>query len=176
MAEQVFLQPFTQSSAQVASHVFLHVPTQFPLQVFDCCALPLQALPQVVVHVDWHVLLHDVAQVFLQTPVQEPSVQVVFCSIRAVPTQSLEQEPAQASSHSPLQSLQPPHDVIDAMKVGPAIVLGHSWAGALALALALDHPARVSGLVLAAPVAMPTKSASRRFSTGDALPTEARAV
>ncbi|WP_449411483.1 alpha/beta fold hydrolase [Methylobacterium komagatae] len=46
-------------------------------------------------------------------------------------------------------------DALDAMKVGPAIVLGHSWAGALALALALDHPARVSGLVLAAPVAMP---------------------
>lgn len=41
------------------------------------------------------------------------------------------------------------------MRVGPAIVLGHSWAGALALALALDHPERVSGLVLAAPVGMP---------------------
>jgi pimeloyl-ACP methyl ester carboxylesterase len=41
------------------------------------------------------------------------------------------------------------------MDVGPAIVLGHSWAGSLALALALDHPERVSALVLAAPVAMP---------------------
>lgn len=41
------------------------------------------------------------------------------------------------------------------MGVGPAIVFGHSWAGSLALALALDHPARVSALVLAAPVAMP---------------------
>lgn len=41
------------------------------------------------------------------------------------------------------------------MGVGPAIVFGHSWAGSLALALALDHPERVSALVLAAPVAMP---------------------
>ena len=41
------------------------------------------------------------------------------------------------------------------MGIGPAIVFGHSWAGALALALALDHPDRVSALALAAPVAMP---------------------
>jgi len=41
------------------------------------------------------------------------------------------------------------------MRVGPAIVLGHSWSGALATAIALDHPERVAGLVLAAPVAMP---------------------
>lgn len=46
-------------------------------------------------------------------------------------------------------------DALAAMKIGPAIVLGHSWAGTLALALALDHPERVSGLVLAAPVGMP---------------------
>jgi pimeloyl-ACP methyl ester carboxylesterase len=41
------------------------------------------------------------------------------------------------------------------MGVGPALVFGHSWAGSLALALALDHPERVSALALAAPVAMP---------------------
>lgn len=41
------------------------------------------------------------------------------------------------------------------MGVGPAIVFGHSWAGSLALALALDYPERVSALALAAPVAMP---------------------
>lgn len=44
---------------------------------------------------------------------------------------------------------------LERMGIGPAIVLGHSWSGALALALALDHPERVSGLVLAAPVALP---------------------
>ena len=44
---------------------------------------------------------------------------------------------------------------LERMGVGPAIVLGHSWSGALALRLALDHPGRVAGLALAAPVAMP---------------------
>ena len=36
--------------------------------------------------------------------------------------------------------------------VGRAIIVGHSWAGALAAALALDYPERVAGLVLLAPV------------------------
>ena len=46
-------------------------------------------------------------------------------------------------------------EALSRMGIGPALIVGHSWAGALALALALDHPERVSGLVLAAPVAMP---------------------
>lgn len=46
-------------------------------------------------------------------------------------------------------------DALDAMGVGPAIILGHSWSGALALRMALDRPERVAGLVLAAPIAMP---------------------
>lgn len=39
--------------------------------------------------------------------------------------------------------------------VGPALIVGHSWGGALAAALALDHPERVAGLVLLAPAVMP---------------------
>jgi len=39
--------------------------------------------------------------------------------------------------------------------VGRAIVVGHSWAGALAAALALDYSERVAGLVLLAPVTHP---------------------
>ena len=39
--------------------------------------------------------------------------------------------------------------------VGKAIVVAHSWSGALALRIALDHPERVAGLVMLAPVAYP---------------------
>ena len=39
--------------------------------------------------------------------------------------------------------------------VARAIVVGHSWSGALAAALALDFPERVAGLVLLAPVTHP---------------------
>lgn len=39
--------------------------------------------------------------------------------------------------------------------VSRAIVVGHSWAGALAAALALDFPERVAGLALLAPVTHP---------------------
>lgn len=42
-----------------------------------------------------------------------------------------------------------------ALGIDRAIVLGHSWSGALATAIALDHPERVAGLVLVAPAAMP---------------------
>lgn len=37
----------------------------------------------------------------------------------------------------------------------PAIVVAHSWSGALALRIALDHPDRVAGLMMLAPVAYP---------------------
>jgi pimeloyl-ACP methyl ester carboxylesterase len=39
--------------------------------------------------------------------------------------------------------------------VPKAIVVGHSWAGAVATTLAMDHPERVAGLVLLAPVSHP---------------------
>jgi pimeloyl-ACP methyl ester carboxylesterase len=39
--------------------------------------------------------------------------------------------------------------------VSRAIVVGHSWSGALAAALALDFPERVAGLALLAPVTHP---------------------
>jgi pimeloyl-ACP methyl ester carboxylesterase len=44
---------------------------------------------------------------------------------------------------------------LDGRGVARAIVVGHSWSGALAAALALDFPARVAGLVLLAPVTHP---------------------
>jgi pimeloyl-ACP methyl ester carboxylesterase len=42
--------------------------------------------------------------------------------------------------------------VLDALQVGRAVVLGHSWGGHLALHLALSHPDRVAGLVLVDPL------------------------
>jgi pimeloyl-ACP methyl ester carboxylesterase len=44
---------------------------------------------------------------------------------------------------------------LGSLGVGRAIVVGHSWSGALAAALALDFPERVAGLVLVAPVTHP---------------------
>jgi pimeloyl-ACP methyl ester carboxylesterase len=38
---------------------------------------------------------------------------------------------------------------------GPSIFVVHSWAGALGARMALDHPQRVAGLVMLAPVAYP---------------------
>jgi pimeloyl-ACP methyl ester carboxylesterase len=45
--------------------------------------------------------------------------------------------------------------VLDCLGVERAIVVGHSWGGALATAFALDHPSRVVGLVLLAPPLYP---------------------
>ena len=39
--------------------------------------------------------------------------------------------------------------------IGQAVFVAHSWAGALALRVALDHPDRVAGLVMLAPAAYP---------------------
>ena len=46
-------------------------------------------------------------------------------------------------------------DVLDRLGVERAIVVGHSWGGALALTFALDFPARTAGLVLVAPATHP---------------------
>jgi len=44
---------------------------------------------------------------------------------------------------------------LEKLGIGKAIVVAHSWSGALALRIALDHPERVAGLVMLAPVAYP---------------------
>ena len=46
-------------------------------------------------------------------------------------------------------------EALSRLGVERAIVVAHSWAGALGLRMALDHPDRVAGLVLLAPVAYP---------------------
>jgi len=45
--------------------------------------------------------------------------------------------------------------VLDELGVARAVVIGHSWGGALAAAFALDYPERVAGLVLLAPPLYP---------------------
>jgi pimeloyl-ACP methyl ester carboxylesterase len=46
-------------------------------------------------------------------------------------------------------------EALDKLGIGPVIVVAHSWAGALAARMALDHPSHVAGLVLLAPVTHP---------------------
>jgi pimeloyl-ACP methyl ester carboxylesterase len=46
-------------------------------------------------------------------------------------------------------------DVLNQLGIARAIVVGHSWGGALAAAFALDHPDRVAALVLLAPPLYP---------------------
>lgn len=45
--------------------------------------------------------------------------------------------------------------LLDALDVEDVLVVGHSWGGALAMALAAQHPERVRGLVLVAPYVYP---------------------
>jgi pimeloyl-ACP methyl ester carboxylesterase len=46
-------------------------------------------------------------------------------------------------------------EALEKLGVGQAILVVHSWAGALGARMALDDPARVAGLVMLAPVAYP---------------------
>jgi pimeloyl-ACP methyl ester carboxylesterase len=46
-------------------------------------------------------------------------------------------------------------DVLDELGIARAVVVGHSWGGALAASFALDHPRRVAGIVLLAPPLYP---------------------
>jgi pimeloyl-ACP methyl ester carboxylesterase len=40
---------------------------------------------------------------------------------------------------------------LDRLEIPKAVIIGHSWGGAIAMRLAIDHPGRVAGLVLIAP-------------------------
>jgi pimeloyl-ACP methyl ester carboxylesterase len=46
-------------------------------------------------------------------------------------------------------------EALEKLGVGPAILVVHSWSGALGARMALDYPKRVGGLVMLAPVAYP---------------------
>lgn len=46
-------------------------------------------------------------------------------------------------------------EALDKLSISRAVVVGHSWGGALVAALAVRHPERVAGLVMLAPVTHP---------------------
>jgi len=54
--------------------------------------------------------------------------------------------------------------------IGKAILVVHSWAGALGARMALDYPDRVAGLVMLAPVAYPWPGGVGRYNKILALP------
>jgi pimeloyl-ACP methyl ester carboxylesterase len=56
---------------------------------------------------------------------------------------------------SPLRQAAYVREALDRLGVKRAIFVAHSWAGALATAFAIEHPAQVAGLVLLAPVSHP---------------------
>jgi pimeloyl-ACP methyl ester carboxylesterase len=53
--------------------------------------------------------------------------------------------------------------VLDRLGVDRAIIVGHSWGGALALSFALDYPRRAAGLVVVAPPTHPRMRRTRWF-------------
>ncbi|KJC58266.1 alpha/beta hydrolase [Bradyrhizobium sp. LTSPM299] len=61
-------------------------------------------------------------------------------------------------------------EALTKLGVDKAIVVAHSWAGALALRMALDDPDRVAGLVLLAPVAYPWPGGVGRYNEVIATP------
>jgi pimeloyl-ACP methyl ester carboxylesterase len=55
-------------------------------------------------------------------------------------------------------------EALEKLGVGRAIVVVHSWSGALGALMALDHPKRVAGLVMLAPVAYPWPGGVGRYN------------
>src|SRR5829696_1577855 len=62
------------------------------------------------------------------------------------------------------------HEALRRLGVGPAVVVGHSWGTNAALALALDHPGAVRGLVLVSGYYHPTLRADALLVAPAAVP------
>jgi pimeloyl-ACP methyl ester carboxylesterase len=63
--------------------------------------------------------------------------------------------PGGSADASPARQAKIVHQALERIGVPRAILVGHSWSGALAAAFALDYPQSVAGLVLLAPVTHP---------------------
>src|SRR6476661_1835838 len=61
-------------------------------------------------------------------------------------------------------------EALEKLSVGRAILVVHSWSGALGARMALDHPSRVAGLIMLAPVAYPWPGGVGRYNELIATP------
>src|SRR5437660_9007001 len=61
-------------------------------------------------------------------------------------------------------------EALEQLGVGPAILVVHSWSGALGARRALDYPERVAGLVMLAPVAYPWRGGVGWYTKLVAIP------
>jgi len=61
-------------------------------------------------------------------------------------------------------------EALEKLGVGPGILVVHSWSGALGARMALDHPRRVAGLVMLAPVAYPWRGGIGWYTKLVAIP------
>jgi pimeloyl-ACP methyl ester carboxylesterase len=61
-------------------------------------------------------------------------------------------------------------EALERLGIARAVVVGHSWSGALATALALRHPQRLAGLVLLAPATHPFPGGLTWYYTAAAVP------
>ena len=61
-------------------------------------------------------------------------------------------------------------EALTTLGVGEAVFVVHSWAGALGVRMALDHPQRVAGLVMLAPVAYPWPGGVGRYNKIVSIP------
>jgi pimeloyl-ACP methyl ester carboxylesterase len=61
-------------------------------------------------------------------------------------------------------------EAMEKLGIGPAILVVHSWSGALGARMALDYPARVAGLIMLAPVAYPWRGGVGWYNEVVAMP------
>jgi pimeloyl-ACP methyl ester carboxylesterase len=78
------------------------------------------------------------------------------------------------TSSSPAVQAAMLRDLLDRLGVARAVLVGHSWGGALALAFAHDHPQRTAGLVLLSPPTHPHLQRMTRLYRPLAAPTFGR--
>src|SRR5205085_2789311 len=71
------------------------------------------------------------------------------------PGHGLSERPGGDAEAAPARQAARVAEVLDRLGIGRAILVGHSWSGALATAFALAFPERTAGLVLLAPVTHP---------------------